>query len=292
MTRDLHDGFRDPGRVPAGDLERFLEHADRLPGIRVVQRALRDALDVRPGMRLLDAGCGIGLETTRLAADNPHTLVTGLDRNGELLQIAQRRADPQPANLRWLEADLAALELPEASFDAIRTERVLMYLLEEGFQRALDDLIRALRPGGRLAVFELDYTATILAPGSADDAGLRRIGEALRASLPQPLAGRQIPGLLAARGMRDIAALPFPIAVDEPVWRRIVSDTLTASTPPDPLISAWVGEQEAAAARGEFVGAFTGILTSASRPRDLAPELAREPRPFVQPKSRPTDWRT
>jgi SAM-dependent methyltransferase len=265
MTRDLHDGFRDPRQVPAGDLERFLERADRLPGIRAVQRALRRALDVRPGARVLDAGCGIGLETTRLATEHPEMQVTGLDRNGDLLRIARRRADPPPPNLRWVEADLAALDLPAASFDAVRSERVLMYLGGERFERALDDLTRVVRPGGRLALFELDYGATILAPGSADAALLQRVGDALRASLPQPLAGRRIPGLLTARGMRDVVATPFSITVDEPVWRRIVGDTLTAGTAPDPAVSAWLREQGAAAARGEFVAAFTGVLTVARR---------------------------
>ena len=72
--RDLHEGFRDPRRAPAGELVEFLGAADRLPGIRAVQRALRRALDPHPGMRLLDAGCGAGLETARLAADHPNTL--------------------------------------------------------------------------------------------------------------------------------------------------------------------------------------------------------------------------
>jgi hypothetical protein len=140
-----------------------------------------------------------------------------------------------------------------------------MYLPEDCFERVLDDLVRVLRPGGRLALFELDYGATILAPGSAGDAVLRRVGEALRASLPQPLAGRRIPGLLAAREVRDVVATPFSFAVDEPVWRRIVHDTLTAGAPPDPAVSTWLHEQGAVAARGEFVAAFTGILTAASR---------------------------
>jgi hypothetical protein len=86
------------------------------------------------------------------------------------------------------------------------------------------------------------------------------------ASLPQPLAGRRIPGLLAAQGLRDIVASPFSFSVSEPVWRRIVRDTLTAGPSPDPAVSAWLGEQAAAAACGEFVAAFTGVLTTASRP--------------------------
>lgn len=265
VTRDLHKGFRDPRRVPADELVRFLEEADRQAGIHTVQRALRRALDPRPGMRLLDAGCGIGLETTRLAAAHPDAHVTGLDHNPRLLDIARRRADPPLANLRWLQADLTALELPDASYDAIRTERVLMYLPNRSFERALDDLVRILRPGGRLALFELDYGATILAPGTADHAVLQHIDETLHTSLPQPLAGRRIPALLTARGLRDVTASPFAFAVGEPVWRRIVSDTLTAGAP-GPAVTAWLHEQAAAAARGEFVAAFTGILTAANRP--------------------------
>lgn len=267
MAGDLHAGFRDPSRIPADDLVRFLEQADRLPGIRAVQRAMRQAIDPQPGMRLLDAGCGIGLETGRLAAENPAASVTGLDRNTELLEVARRR----PANVSWIEADLARLELPEASFDAIRSERVLMYLPDGDFERVLDDLVDLLAPGGRLALFELDYGATILAPGAADGAVLRRVLEALHASLPQPLAGRRIPGLLAERGLRDVVASPFSFSVDEPIWRRIVVGTLTADPALDPGVADWLRSQSEAAARGEFVAAFTGVLTAATRPSQLAP---------------------
>jgi ubiquinone/menaquinone biosynthesis C-methylase UbiE len=253
-VRDLHEGFRDPRSVSAGDLERFLEHADRLPGMRPIRRALRRALDPRPGMRVLDAGCGVGLETTRLAAEHPGLHVTGLDRNAELLEIARRRA--RLANLDWLEADITALDLPDASFDAIRTERVLMYLAGDEFERGLDQLVRLLRPGGRLALFELDYGATILPPGG------HSAERTLLDSLPQPLAGRRLPGLLAERGLRNVAATPFSFALDEPVWRRIIHDTLTASAP-DPDVEQWLGEQREMAARGEFVAAITGIMTVA-----------------------------
>ena len=53
-AHDLHEGFRDPRRVPAGDLERFLEQADRLSGMRAIRHELRQALDLRPGMKLLE----------------------------------------------------------------------------------------------------------------------------------------------------------------------------------------------------------------------------------------------
>lgn len=262
-AHDLHAGFRDPRRTSADDLTRFLEEADRLPGIRAVQVAMRRAIALRPGARLLDAGCGLGLETSRLAADHPPADIVGLDRNAGLLDVARRRT-PQPPNVRWLEGDLTALDFPEASFDAVRTERVLMYLADGAFERVIGELARLLRRGGRLAFFELDYGATILAPGSDGTAAARRATEALYAALPQPLAGRRIPGLLAGDDLRDVVAQPFSFAVTAPVWRRIVRDTLTAVPALDPGVRGWLDEQDAAVAGGGFAAAFTGVLTTAS----------------------------
>ena len=60
-------------------------------------------------------------------------------------------------------------------------------------------------------MFELDYGATILAPGAAGDAVVRRATDALAASLPQPWAGRRIPALLAAREMDAVDRLPMVV---------------------------------------------------------------------------------
>jgi SAM-dependent methyltransferase len=280
MSRDLHVGFRDPRRAKASELTRFLEEVDQLPGVQAIQRAQRRAIEPRPGQEILDAGCGIGLETVRLATARPQTLVTGLDRNGELLEIA-RRNPAQPANLSWLQRDLTQLDLPDAGFDAVRTERVLMYLAGEAFEHVVGELVRLLRPGGVLALFELDYGATILPPGTAGDAAVRRVDDALAGSLPEPWAGRRLPRLLIDRGLHDVAAHPYSFAVNEPVWRRIVYETLHAKDEPLPAdVGAWLEEHAAAAVRGEFAAAFTGILTTArvpvSRVRRARPAASRE----------------
>jgi hypothetical protein len=46
---DLHEGFRDPQHAEAAELTRFREEADRLPGIKAIQAALRDAIEPAPG---------------------------------------------------------------------------------------------------------------------------------------------------------------------------------------------------------------------------------------------------
>ena len=257
MTHDLHRGFHDPRQAPADDLVRFLEEADRLEGFRAVREAMRDAIDPRPGMRVLDAGCGVGLETARLASDHPDMHVTGVDRNAELLEIARRRAP----EVEWVEADLSDLNL-DPEFDVVRTERVLIHVPE--VESVLDNLIGVLAPGGRLALFELDYGGTILAPG-ADEALAARVAETLYASLEQPQAGRLLPGLLAERGLTDVAATPFSFMPNEQVWRRIVKDTVLAGSP-EPGVEDWLDRQTDAVANGDFVAAFTGVLTAATRP--------------------------
>jgi hypothetical protein len=93
------------------------------------------------------------------------------------------------------------------------------------------------------------------------------VNELLDDSLPQPRAGRRIPGMLSDRGLIVADAQPFSFAVNEPVWRRIVHDTLMASArdreTPGPSVRSWLDEQSEAAGRGAFLGAFTGILTTA-----------------------------
>jgi SAM-dependent methyltransferase len=264
---DLHQGFRDPAQAESGDLIAFLEAVDGLPGTQTVHGALRSALAPRPGMRLLDAGCGIGLETRRLAWDYPGLDVVGLDRNRDLLAVARRHE-----HVEWIEGDLTALDLPERSFDLVRSERVLMYLPGQAFEAGVSALLRLLRPGGQAAFFELDYGATLLAPGGATDAVVKRAAIALEAALPQPWAGRRLPRLLVENGMRDVRAEPISFAVPEPVWRRIVHDSLVAL---DAGISAWLAEQAAAAGRGEFVAAFTGVLSTGRRARFPARSAAR-----------------
>ena len=260
-TTNLHDAFRAPTSGVADTLARFLEDVDQLAGIRAIHAAMRRALDIRPGMHVLDAGCGIGLEAGRLAALHPRAHVTGLDRSADLLRTAEMRRDGERANLRWHHADLVGLDLPAARFDAIRTERVLMYLPDPDFERVVDALIGLLRPAGRLVLVELDYGATIL-PEAGHGADMVRRGHAiLERSLPQPWAGRRLPGLLADRDLAEVDATPFSFAPSEPVWRRIVRDTLYAQTDADDHgeLSAWLDDQR----DDRLLAVFTGILTTA-----------------------------
>jgi hypothetical protein len=81
----------------------------------------------------------------------------------------------------------------------------------DAFERVVDNVVRMLAPGGRLALFELDYGAMILAPGGAQDELVDRVAATLYASHPQPRAARRLPELLTERGLTGVTATPFPL---------------------------------------------------------------------------------
>jgi len=94
---------------------------------------------------------------------------------------------------------------------------------------------------------------------------VHRAAAHLERSLPQPWAGRLLPELLADRGLDGIGAAPYSFAVSEPVWRRIVHDTLIGALDrePDAKIAAWLTDVERTTAGGGLLAAFAGVLTTA-----------------------------
>jgi ubiquinone/menaquinone biosynthesis C-methylase UbiE len=118
---------------------------------------------LRPGLSVLDIGCGPGTITAdlaRLVAPGP---VVGLDASSEVVAQAEAyAAERGQANLRFEVGDLFALGYEEASFDVVHAHQVLQHLVDP--RTALVELRRVLRPGGVLAARDSDYSAFVWAP--------------------------------------------------------------------------------------------------------------------------------
>jgi SAM-dependent methyltransferase len=100
------------------------------------------------GKSLLDAGCGSGRWSIRLALAG--WLVTGADISHGLLALA-----PSAPNVTYIQGSIQDLALPTASFDAVLSVTVLQHITDESsFDAAVDNLMRMLRPGGMVAVLE------------------------------------------------------------------------------------------------------------------------------------------
>jgi SAM-dependent methyltransferase len=106
-----------------------------------------DAARVASEDRVLDVGCGTGV-LARAAADRvaDESHVTGLDLNEGMLAVA-RRLRPQ---IDWRQGDATKLPLPVESYDVVMSQFSLMYFPDRS--AAVKEMVRVLRPGGRLAV--------------------------------------------------------------------------------------------------------------------------------------------
>ncbi len=107
---------------------------------------------VRPGARVLDAGCGTGRVAIELARRGFDVVGTDLDES--MLAVARERAP----DLAWRSGDLATLDLDEAHFDVVVAAGNVIPLLAAGTEAAAVAAMGAhLRPGGPLvAGFGLD----------------------------------------------------------------------------------------------------------------------------------------
>lgn len=117
---------------------------------------------LRPGMRLLDVGCGPGAITQGLAKVIAPGAVVGIDL--QPTQVARARmleAKSGAGNARFAVANCYQLPFLEDSFDAVFAHAALMHLREP--LRALTEMRRVLRPGESSA-FAIHWSAEFLTP--------------------------------------------------------------------------------------------------------------------------------
>ncbi len=181
--------------------------------------AALDAARVTTGTRLLDAGCGAGL--LALLATLRGAKVAALDASPGLLAIARERLPG--ADVR--EGDLEALPFADGSFDAVTAVNSVFYA--ENMAAAMRELVRVVRPGGRVVV-------TAWGPPERCEF-LRAVMPALGPLMPPPPPGTppphpgalSEPGALAAMlegaGLRVAyegeVACPFVFPSTEASWR-------------------------------------------------------------------------
>ncbi|MFW5897037.1 MAG: class I SAM-dependent methyltransferase [Bacillota bacterium] len=102
----------------------------------------------REGERVLDAGCGTGNFSLKLARRG--CVVTGADISPDMLARARDKAAREGLTLRLVRADIASLPMPDDTYDSVYSMTAVEFV--PNLERAQREMMRVLRPGGRLLI--------------------------------------------------------------------------------------------------------------------------------------------
>jgi SAM-dependent methyltransferase len=171
---------------------------------------LLDRLQIRPGARALELGCGpqggvLGLLSERVG---PSGAVIGLDKNEGFVASARAHvADQQRSNVEIVVGDARATHLPKASFDVVFCRLLLVNVPQP--EQVVEEMVSLLRPGGVLASHEADYLPHRCDPPSAAWDRLFEIFQAYtRAKGVDLFVGRRLRRMLRDAGVAELQVNP------------------------------------------------------------------------------------
>lgn len=210
---------------------------------------------LRPGLRVLDVGCGPGSITLDIASEVAPGHVVGLDQEPSQVELAWGAArDAGVGNVSFERGSVYALPFADGSFDIVFAHAVFEHLADP--RTALSEIQRVLVAGGRVALRSPDWGGFVVAPSNAKTEAAIATYRALQERNGGNVhAGRQLGASLRAAGFTDVVVsaayeiYPSAELIGEYLARQleVVGDTMSAST-----LRRWMVDPDALFAQAWF----------------------------------------
>jgi arsenite methyltransferase len=248
----------------------FLEVVNHRRDIVRRRHLVHEALAAQPGERILDVGCGPGFFVAELLdAVGSDGWVTGVDMEPTMLAVAAKRTEGHD-NVAFYEAQATSLPVPDGMFDAAVSVQVLEYV--QDVSAALAEIYRALCPGGRVVVWDIDW-ATV-SWHAADHGRMRRMLDAWDRHLTHPSLPQTLTSRLSDAGFADVTMHGHTFATNalDPethggaITPLIVQYAVEQGGMDSTEAAAWKAEQDQLAAHGEFYFACIQLCFGARKP--------------------------
>ena len=188
---------------------------------------------LRPGLDLLDVGCGPGTLTTDLASRVAPGRVVGVDVNEDVVAEAAEHGRAEGVAVEWLVGDFHELDLGSEGFDVVHAHQVLHHLRDP--VGALAAMAARARPGGLVASRESDYSAMFWAPADERlDAWMAMYQAVARRNGAEPSAGRHLLAWAHEAGLTDVtfttSTWTFATPDDRAWWAENWAERSTATS--------------------------------------------------------------
>jgi ubiquinone/menaquinone biosynthesis C-methylase UbiE len=189
---------------------RFMDEAQKPAGIQASKRLMVEKMALAPGQAVLEVGCGPGTDVFDLVdIVGPAGRLAGLDASEAMIAEARRRAAERQVPVTFEVGEVQALPFPDAAFDVCRAARLLEHLPDAG--RALSEMARVTRNGGRVVVFDFDWDTLII--DHPDKETTRTIVLSYSDSIRNGWIGRQLPRLFKEQGLEVLSVNPVQVFV-------------------------------------------------------------------------------
>lgn len=250
--RAIHQWSNDPCGPTVPGMPGYRAYFEALDaGRRAYAPWMAEALryDRASGLRVLDLGCGQGIDLVRYAAEGAE--VTGVDITPRHVDLARRHLEAMGLPGTVIEADAEALPLPSHTFDIASSNGVLHHTPD--MPAALRELHRVLKPGGAVAIIvynrqSLHYwihqvmTRGILCGGLLRE---RSMDGVLASNVERTsVRGRPLVRVYSARQVRTMLTNAGFCRVTTEVRGFHATDTVpTRILAPFPHVLSWIGRR-------------------------------------------------
>ena len=269
---DLFARIADTDPAVVRDFAALLERRAQAPAQVALRAQYLDLLRLRPGQRVLEVGCGGAPVVRALAARvAPDGLALGLDPGRPFLAAARAlaAADPHRARIALQAGDARALPYADRSFDVVLAVTTLHHVPDA--TRALAEMVRVARPGGRMCLVENDSDSAIIA--HPDRALTRRIVAAYSdQTFTDSWLARRAPGLLADLGLAEIQIRAFMAVETDPAgWFATLTTYRAEAALQAGAITVeerdhWLSQLRAEQQAGRFLASQTTLCVWGTRP--------------------------